>query len=76
MKGEMGEREKSEVLRAKRAKSIDEVLEEVLVLIDIHFFTEFLGTKSSVILKRLIDKQSLIDTRPIKRTWKTMNRTP
>ena len=43
MKNDMGEREKSVVVRAKKAKSIEDVLEEVDVLIDTHFFTEFSG---------------------------------
>ena len=37
----MEESQKTQVLRAKRRKSIDEVLEEVDVLIDTHFFNEF-----------------------------------
>ena len=42
--GEMSDREKNLIIRAKRMKSIDEVLEEVEVLIDTHFFMEFTGT--------------------------------
>ena len=38
---EMGERVRKQTIQAKRAKSIDEVLEEVGVLIDTHFFNEF-----------------------------------
>ena len=44
--------EKNERLRMMRVKSIDEVLEEVNVLIDTHFFNEFEGTKSSQFLKK------------------------
>ena len=40
-KSEIGEREKDVVLRAERVKSIAEVLEEVDVLVDTHFFSEF-----------------------------------
>ena len=46
------EAEKCLMLRAKRMKGIAEVLEEVEVLIDTHFFNEFSGTKSSLFLKR------------------------
>ena len=35
------EREKEQLIRAKRMKGIAEVLEEVDVLIDTHFFDEF-----------------------------------
>ena len=48
MEGQM----KSQMLRAKRLKSIEEVL-EVEVLVHTHFFNEFSGTKSSQFLKRL-----------------------
>ena len=40
------EREKDLLLRTKRAKSIADVLEEVDILIDIHHYNEFRGTKS------------------------------
>ena len=43
----MEESEKTQVLGEKRRKSIDEVLEEVEVLIDIHFFNEFVEAKPS-----------------------------
>ena len=36
---------KSKILQSKRMKSIEEVLEEVEVLIDAHFFNEFWLTK-------------------------------
>ena len=42
------------VLPAKKAKSIDEGLEEVVVLIDTHFFTELSGTQFSAFLKKVI----------------------
>ena len=44
---EVEERENDKVVRAKRMKSIDGVLEEVGVLTDTHFFNEFSETKSS-----------------------------
>ena len=49
---EMDEREKNKILVSKRAKSIGEVLEDVEVLIDAHFFDEFYKTKSSGFLKK------------------------
>ena len=39
--GEIEEREKRLLIRAKRVKCIDEVFGEVEVLIDTHFFNEF-----------------------------------
>ena len=45
------------MIRAKKSKSIHDVLEEVEVLIDTHFFDEFSGTKSASFLNKLIDKQ-------------------
>ena len=74
--GEMEESEKTQVIRAKRRKSIDDVLEEVEVLIDTHFFDEFSGTKSSAFLKKAIENQSSIDVRLFKRTWRTLNCSP
>ena len=50
--GDMSELEKNHVLQAKRMKSIEDVLEEVEVLIDTHFFNKFSETKSSLFLKR------------------------
>ena len=38
---EIEERERDNIRRTKRAKSIADVLEEVEVLIDTHFFNEF-----------------------------------
>ena len=73
---EIEEREKSLLLRAKRLKSIEEVLEEVEVLIDTRFFNEFYGTKSSMFLKRVLENQGLIEMRLLKRTWKSLNCTP
>ena len=50
--------EKAKLLRAKRMGSIEEVLEEVSVLIDTHFFNEFTETKSSAFLKNAIANQN------------------
>ena len=66
MKCEGGEREKSVVLRAKRIKSIADVLEEVAVVIDAHF-NEFSETKSSLFLKKLISNQGLVDMNLLRR---------
>ena len=41
---EMEERDKNQMLRAKKMKSIAEVLEDVEVVIDMHFFVEFSQT--------------------------------
>ena len=72
----MEEREKSETLKAWRTKSIAEVLEEVEVLVDTHFFNEFSETKSSQFLKKDISHQSSIDLRLFRKTWRTLNCTP
>ena len=63
-------------LRAKRLKSIEEVMEEVEVLIDTHFFNEFYGTKSALFLKRVLGNQGWIEMTLFKRTWRTLNCTP
>ena len=73
---EIHEHEKSQLLRAKRLKSIEEVLEEVEVLIDTRFFNEFYGTKSSIFLKRVLENQGSIEMRLLKRTWKSLNCSP
>ena len=64
------------MLRAKRLKSISDVLEEVELLIDTHFFNEFYDMKSSFFLKRIIENQGWIAMTLFKRTWKTLNCTP
>ena len=74
--GEIEEREKNQMLRAKKMKSIAEVLEDVEVVIDMHFFVEFSQTKSSTFLKKTIDNQRWIDMALLKKTWRTMNCTP
>ena len=75
-KSEIGEREKGVVLRAKRVKSIADVLEEVAVVVDAHFFNAFSETKSSQFLKKVITNQNAIETNILKKTWRTLNCTP
>ena len=58
--GENDDREKGNSIRIKRAQSIAEVLEEVEVLVDAHFFNELSKTKSSLFLKR-VENQKNID---------------
>ena len=58
--GEMEEGEKGLVLRAMKAKSIVDVLEEVEILIEMHHFNAFWETKSSLFLKRIISNQSTL----------------
>ena len=48
LEGQMDESVMRETLKALRMKSIADVLEEVEVLIDTHFFNEFAETKSSM----------------------------
>ena len=59
-----------------KIKSIQEVLEETEVVIDMHFFEEFCGTKSSLFLKKVIANQSSIEMRLFKRRWRTLNCSP
>ena len=70
------ERENDLLLRSKRAKRIADVLEEVDVLIDAHFFNEFRETKSSLFLKKVIKNRNAIDTSLFKRTRRTPNCSP
>ena len=73
---EIQESEKNQMLRGKRIRSIDDVLEEVEALIDTHFFNDFSETKSSAFLKKVIAHQNSIDMRLFKRTWRTLNCSP
>ena len=57
-------------------KSIEDVLEEVGVLIDAHFFNTFSETKSSTFLKKVISHQNAIETGHFKKAWRTLNSTP
>ena len=68
---ELEESEKTQVLRAQRMKSINDVVEEVGVLIDTHFFNEFSETKSSLFLRKVISCQSTLDVRLLKKTGRT-----
>ena len=61
------------MLRAKRTKSIGDVLEEVEVLLDTHLFNEFCETKSSSFLKHVLSNQAAIDMRLFKKTWRILN---
>ena len=73
---QMEENEKKQALGAKRTKCIEEVLEEVEVLIDMHFFNEFTRTKSSLFLKQVLANQNVIEMKLLKKTWRTLNCTP
>ena len=64
------------MLQAMRSESIADVLEEVDVLIDTHFFNQFSQTKSSVFLKNAISHQGSIEMRLLKKSWRTLNCTP
>ena len=73
---EMDESEKNKNVLSKRAESIGDVLEEVDVLIDTYFFNQFAETKTSAFLKKVIAHQNSIDTRLLKKTWRSLNCTP
>ena len=64
--GQLEECEKNDILRAKRMKSISDVLEEVEILIDSHFFNEF-SKKSSTFLKKVLENRNVIDARLFRR---------
>ena len=70
------ESEKKQLLSSMRIKSINDVLVEVEVLIDTHFFNEFSETKSSLFLKKVVTCQGSVDTRLLKKTWRTLNCSP
>ena len=65
-------RAKSEKLNAMKMKSVAEVLKEVEVLIDTHFFNEFSETKSSSFLK-VISSQSMFDVNLLNIIWRNLN---
>ena len=73
---QIDETEKMQKLKVMRTKSIADVLEEVEVVIDTHFFNEFSKTKSSSFLKKVMENQSVIDTRLFAKTWRTINCSP
>ena len=72
----MDEREKDQILQAKKMNGIADVLEVVEVVIGVHFFNEFSETKSSAFLKRVIENQNSIDMNIFKRTWRSLNCSP
>ena len=72
---QMDELERSQMIRAKSMKSIADVVEEVEVLIDTHFFNQFSERKSSMFLKKVIANQNVIEMGLFK-TWKSLNCTP
>ena len=72
---EMEDSVKAKMLCTKRTKGIADVLEEVAVVIDMHF-NEFSETKSSQFLQKVMDNQGVIDTTLIRKTWTTLNCTP
>ena len=75
---QIDEIEKMLKLNDMRTKGIAEVLEEVHVLVDLHFYNEFSGTKSSMNLKRStqnrvrLRRDSSRRPRKLKYTPKTM----
>ena len=66
--GQMEECAKMKMLRDRRRKSIDEVLEEVEVVVDTHFFNKLSETNSSVFLKKAIENQNAIEMNLLKKT--------
>ena len=74
--GEVETCEKEQMIRAKKSKSINDVVEEVEVLIDTHFFDEFSGTRSGSFLNKLVDKQGPVDIRLLRKAWRTLNCSP
>ena len=69
---EMEEHKKKEVLRMQRMKRIEEVLDEVEVLVGIHFFAAF-EQSSSLFLKRLVSNQKSINMNLLMKAWRTLN---
>ena len=68
--------EKDQMLKVKKFQSIKEVLEEVEVLIDTHFFNGFYESKSSLFLKRVFENRGSIEMRIFKKTWRSLNCSP
>ena len=58
------------MFRAKRMKSIEEVLAEVEALIDAHFYNKFSETKTSRFLKNIATHGS-IEMKLFIKTWRT-----
>ena len=61
------------MLKVQKYQSIKEVLEEVEVLINTHFFNEFAETKSVQNKKKVLANQSVIEVRLFRKTWRTLN---
>ena len=57
-------------------KSIEDVVEEVEVLIDTHFFNQLSESKSSHFVKKVTAHQSTIEMNLLKKTWRTINCSP
>ena len=74
--GEMNEREKDRIITVGKAKSIQDVLEEIDTLIDMHFYDEFSATKSSLFLKKIVSNQGSVEISLLKKTWRTLNCSP
>ena len=70
--GEIESREKAQLIQAKRTKNIRDVIEDVEVLVDSHFFNMYSETKSSLFLKNVISHQSRIEMMFLKLWW-TLN---
>ena len=63
-------------MKGMKKKRITEVLEEVEVLVEKHFFNEFFETKSSLFLKKVVSNQGWKEIRLFKKTWRSLNCTP
>ena len=70
--GEIESSEKVQLIRAKRTMNIRDVIEDVEVLVDSHFFNMYSETKSSLFLKNVISHQSRIEMMFLKLWW-TLN---
>ena len=53
-------------------KDIEEALEEVEVLIDMHFFNKFLWTKSLELFGKVVNNQNAVNVRDFK-IWRSLN---
>ena len=70
------ERGRRQKLGSTRMRSIADVLGEVGVLVDQHFFNEISEIKTSIFLKKVIGNQSMIDMSVLKKPWRSLNCTP
>ena len=73
--GQVEEQKKRALIRAMKMKSVVDVLEEVEVHFDTHFFNKFSQTKSSLFLKKVISNKGSIEMRLLNKTWRTLNLT-